>query len=108
MKMHRIVLMAAGVMFALFLTACGRSAAPVAPSAAEAQPFQPAIAAYLDANSMGMTVASFEQLQVEGAVAKAVCKMKAADGGYEMTVTWEFEFEKTADGWKVKGRHKAR
>ena len=107
MKMRRMILIAAGVMFALFLTACGRGTPP-APTAADTPLFQTAIAAYLEANSMGMAVTSFEQLQVDGASAKAVCKLKAVEGDYNMAVTWEFEFEKTADGWKVKGRHKAR
>jgi hypothetical protein len=107
MKMRRIILIVAGVMFTLFLTACGRGTPP-APTAADTQPFQTAIAAYLEANSMGMAVTSFDQLQVDGVSAKAVCKMKAIEGDYNMAVTWEFEFEKTADGWKVKGQYKVR
>ncbi len=91
----------------MLAAACGKSAAPV-PSAEEAKPFIAAVGEYLRAESMGMAVAAVEQLQVESSTAKAVCRMKEAESSYGLTVTWEFLFQKDADGWKVKGRHAPR
>lgn len=69
---------------------------------ADTQPFEQAITQYLARKNMGMKVAEFKSLEVEGDRAHAVCRMAEASGMHNVKVTWEFEFERDAGGaWEV-------
>ena len=88
----------AAVGVALCLAGCSRRSAapPVDP-----QPFEAAIADYLQSKSFGMKIASVERLQPKGDTATAVCRMQDAEGTYTLTVRWEFTFRRSASGWQV-------
>lgn len=84
------------------LYGCGKGSVPP-PTAGESQPFNKPIEDYLKSKNMGMAVSGFDKLQVDGDKAKAICKMQEAENLYGMRITWEFDFQKQKDGWKVTG-----
>jgi len=79
---------------------CGKEPA----AQADTQPFEQAITRYLAQKNMGMKVAEFRSLEVQGDLAQAVCRMAEASGMHNVKVTWSFEFERNAEGgWEVVG-----
>ena len=79
------------------LTGCGSESR----TAIDETPFKAAITQYLSEHSMGMQVTEFKELKIQDQTATALCVMKDAEGLYGMGVTWNFEFEKTDEGWKA-------
>jgi len=72
---------------------------------ADTAPFEAAIAQYLEDKNMGMKVTEFRSLDVEGSAAHAVCRMMEQSGLHNVKVTWQFEFERKADGTWVALSH---
>ena len=90
----------ASALVALFfctLIGCGEPEVTVDPA-----PFKSAIATYLDRNNMAMAVKEVKEgPTVEGDTATLTASLTHAELGGP-SVTWEFRFEKNADGsWKV-------
>jgi hypothetical protein len=77
---------------------CGKSAAPVADS----QPFEAAVARYLEQNNMGVALKDIKAgPTVEGPTATLTASLHHATMGGP-AVTWTFRFEQDADGtWKA-------
>lgn len=77
---------------------CGKSAAPIVDS----QPFEVAIARYLDQNNMGVALKDIKAgPTVEGQTATLTASLHHATMGGP-AVTWTFRFEQHADGtWKA-------
>ena len=85
-------------LLAASMAGCRRAPQPTVDDA----PFKAAIAQYLAAKSMGMAVAEFKSLDVNGDSAEAVCRMREASAMHRVSVTWRFAFARGADGkWKV-------
>ena len=96
---RRLAMAGVACAMALVLCGCGDSA----PTAAESAPFGTAIARYLKDHSMGMKVAEFKSLEIDGDAATAACSMQEASGLYRgVSVRWTFEFRRDEDGaWQV-------
>ncbi len=77
---------------------CGRSAAPVVDS----QPFEAAVARYLDQNNMGVALKDIKAgPTIEGNTTTLTASLHHATMGGP-AVTWTFRFEQDADGtWKA-------
>jgi len=82
----------------LILTGCGNSEPAITENTV---PFEKAIAKYCRAKSYGMAVKKFVSLKVTGDKADAVAKMQEAGGIYNISVKWEFKFQKQNGNWKV-------
>jgi hypothetical protein len=81
-----------------FWAGCGKSSAPTA----DPQPFQAAIAEYLQQHNMAMALKEIKSgPRVDGRTAKLTASMQHASLGGP-AVTWEFRFEQNPDGtWKA-------
>ena len=83
---------------ALALAGCGDSG----PTSAESAPFLKAVEEHLAAKSMGMKVASFKSLDIDGDTAAADVRMSLKDNVYDgLAQEWQFTFKKTGDTWRV-------
>ncbi len=82
---------------ALALAGCGDSR----PTSAETAPFQKAVEKHLAAKSMGMKVASFESLDIDGDSAAADVRMALKEDLYGLKPVWQITFKKTGGTWKV-------
>ena len=91
---------AASAVFVFVLAGCGKPT-PTADTA----PFETAIASYLSDHQMGLKVAEFKELSVEGAKATAVVSLEHAEGMVGVKVRWTFEFEQRNGRWAAV-RHK--
>jgi hypothetical protein len=82
--------------------------ARVQPEVADTARLEAAINGYLAEKSMGMKVASFEELDIQGDRATAVCRMQEATGLYGgIAVRWEFDLRLARrGGWQVE-EHRA-
>jgi hypothetical protein len=102
MRIALVVLVVAAGAFGMMLTGCGSDESAVT---ADTGPFEAAIAQYLQAKSMGMAVAEFRSLEVEGDTARAVCRMQEKSGMHNVKVTWRFTFARSPQGgWEVTER----
>ncbi len=88
-----LTLLAAVFMFC----GCGESTGKV--DSATKQELSSAIAKYCSGKSMGMKVKSFENVDIQGNNATALCKMEEAGGLYNMSVKWSFKFKKQNGKW---------
>ncbi|MFH0911280.1 MAG: hypothetical protein V1918_07255 [Planctomycetota bacterium] len=71
----------------------------------DAAPFSEAIGRYLKEKNMGMKVAGFDALEVQGDRATARCKMRIESDLYALSVRWTFVFQREEGGtWRVE-RH---
>jgi hypothetical protein len=86
------------VALACLLTGCGRSAAP----SVDPQPFEAAVARYLDQNNMAMALKDIKAGPIiEGQTATLTASLHHATMRGP-AVTWTFRFEQDADGtWKA-------
>ena len=93
-------LAAAAALLVFALAGCGTSTPP-----ADTTPFEAAIHSYLGDHQMGLKVAQFKELKVEGAKATAVVSLEHAEGMVGVKVRWTFEFEQHNGRWAAV-RHK--
>jgi hypothetical protein len=93
--LRTLVLLAA---LACFSLGCSESAAPVVDS----QPFEAAVARYLDQNNMGVALKDIKVgPTIEGQTATLTASLHHATMGGP-AVTWTFRFEQDDDGsWKT-------
>lgn len=84
------------------LLACGGSSGP---SDAEAAPFREAFSRYTSEKNYGVTLDTFEALEIDGDSATATIRV-AAKEATKLRPRWKVEFSKTDDGWKATS-HKA-
>jgi len=83
---------------------CGCGGGDKKPTAAEAAPFQSAIATYLDSKSMDLKVFDFRKLDVTDDLAEGEVSLEHAGGMVGPKVRWTFWFEKRNGTW-VATRH---
>ena len=67
----------------------------------DSQPFEAAIADYLQRNGYGMKIASVQRIDQTGNTATAVCRMQEAEGTYGLAVTWVFSLHRDDGHWQV-------
>ena len=102
MRIAPAVLIVTAGMLGMLLQGCGSDEPAVT---ADTAPFEAAITEYLRVKSMGMKVAEFRSLHVEGDTARAVCRMQEESGMYNVKVTWRFAFARTShETWEVTER----
>lgn len=100
MTFHCVRATAAAAALALVAYGCGKSA-----PTGDTTPFKVAIENYLNDHQMGLKVAEFKELSVEGAKATAVVSLEHAEGMVGVKVRWTFEFEQRNGRWAAV-RHK--
>lgn len=69
------------------------------PSVDTVRLFQPAIEHYLAQHGMGLRVAAFRKLEVQGGHARAQVSLRDAEGVVGVKVRWTFELEKRSGHW---------
>ena len=94
----RSLVIAAVACALLTWTGCGKPKGP----AVDSEPFEAAVAAYLDNHNMALAIKEVKAgPTVDGDKATMTASLTHAELG-GASVTWEFEFEKGADGsWKA-------
>lgn len=96
--MKKLFLVIVAVPLALVSGGCGKKQTE---AISDMVPFESAITAYLDKNSMGMKIGEIKSLSVSGDTATGTVSMKEADDLYNVNVKWEFTFQKNQDGWEA-------
>jgi len=69
--------------------------------AEDSKEFGKAIEDYMKTKNYGMAVSSFEELDISGDKASAVCRLNEAENLYAIKVRWSFDFNKNNGKWEV-------
>ncbi len=96
--MKRIVAVLFSAALAISLAGCGRKTPEIT---RDTGPFKAAIEEYCKAKNFGMAVDSFDSMEIKDKGGTVTCKMKEAEGTYNMTVKWQFTVEEKDGKWKV-------